>query len=135
MAAQSDSALPGPETAATQRILVVDDDVNLLRLLGMILRLAGYDVITTEDPVLSLDLAAKQNPDLIVLDLQMPKLDGRSVYRELRARGLDVPVMIASAYGARTAQIELGAQASIEKPFDPERLIEAVASLLSTGKS
>ena len=135
MAAQSDRALPDPESAGAQRILVVDDDVNLLRLLGMILRLAGYDVITTVDPVLSLDLAAKQNPDLIVLDLQMPKLDGRSVYRELRARGLDMPVMIASAYGARIAQIELGAQASIEKPFDPERLVEAVASLLSAGKS
>jgi DNA-binding response OmpR family regulator len=132
---RSDNALPASDSAEKQRVLVVDDDVNLLRLLGMILRLAGYDVITTEDPILSLDLAAKQSPDLIVLDLQMPKLDGRSVYRELRARGLDVPVMIASAYGARTAQIELGAQASIEKPFEPERLIEAVASLLSAGKS
>jgi DNA-binding response OmpR family regulator len=117
--------------ARTHRILVVDDDGNLLRLLAMILRLAGFDVVTTEDPQRGLELAGSERPDLIILDLQMPKLDGKSLYRQLRGRGLQTPVLIASAFGAREAQLELGAQGAMEKPFDPERLVETVRELLA----
>jgi DNA-binding response OmpR family regulator len=124
-------ATPQAATARAQRILVVDDDGNLLRLLAMILRLAGYDVVTTEDPQRGLDLAGSERPDLIILDLQMPKLDGKAVYRQLRSRGLQTPVLIASAFGAREAQLELGAQAAMEKPFDPDRLVETVRDLLA----
>ena len=118
------------DLAGSGRILVVDDDVNLLRLLRTILIAEGFEVLTSGDGFSAIDLVAGERPDLIILDLQMPGMDGRTVYRELRMRGLNTPVLIASAFGAQAAQLELGAQASIEKPFDPDRLVEVVNTML-----
>ena len=112
------------------RVMVIDDDVNLQRLLRAILRSAGIEVIVADDGLTALDLVEQEKPQVIILDLRMPRLDGRGFFREIRSRGIMAPVLIASAFGARTAQLELGAQGSIEKPFDPERLIEAVNALL-----
>lgn len=117
------------------RILVVDDDVNLTRLLRAILRTSGFDVVTCGDSTEGLTVAETQNFNLIILDLRMPVMDGRTFYKELRQRGVKTPVVIASAYGARAAQAELGAQAAIEKPFDPDRLIDTVNRILSKGET
>lgn len=126
--AQSETDLAGT------RILVVDDDVNLTRLLRAILRTSGFDVTTCGDSTEALSVAEADVFGLIILDLRMPVMDGRTFYRELRGRGVDTPVVIASAYGARAAQAEPGAQAAIEKPFDPDRLIETVTRVLTTGE-
>jgi DNA-binding response OmpR family regulator len=120
---------------ARRRVLIVDDDVNLARLIRLILRSADYDVLTATDGYGALDITATEPLDVIVLDLVMPILDGRGFYRELRARGNETPVLVASANGARSAQMELGAQGSIEKPFDPEVLLQAVNDLLSDGRT
>ncbi len=117
------------------RILVVDDDVNLTRLLRAILRTSGFDVTTCGDSTEALSVAEANDFDLIILDLRMPVMDGRTYYRELRGRGVNTPVVIASAYGARAAQAELGAQAAIEKPFDPDRLVETVNTILTLGET
>ena len=117
------------------RILVVDDDLNLARLLRAILRTSGFDVVTSADAPAALDIAEEQAFDLIILDLRMPVMDGRTFYRELRGRGVQTPVVIASAYGARSALAELGAQAAIDKPFDPELLLDTVNRLLTRGES
>ena len=120
---------------AGSRILVVDDDVNLTRLLRAILRTSGSDVTTCGDSTEALTIAASDDFSLIILDLRMPVMDGRTFFRELRSRGIDTPVVIASAYGARSAQAELGAQAAIEKPFDPDRLIDTVSRILAASKA
>ncbi|MGE0058703.1 MAG: response regulator [Dehalococcoidia bacterium] len=123
------------ERLTGSRILVVDDDVNLTRLLRAILRTSGFEVVTCGDSTEGLTIAENQDFNLIILDLRMPVMDGRTFYRELRQRGVKVPVVIASAYGARAAQAELGAQAAIEKPFDPDRLIDTVNRILTKGET
>jgi DNA-binding response OmpR family regulator len=114
----------------THSVLVIDDDLNLTRLMATILRTSGIDALTATDGVTALDTVEHNDIDAIVLDLQMPKMDGRGFFRELRARGNHTPVLIASAYGARDAQRELGAEASVEKPFDPEVLISELQRIL-----
>ena len=116
-------------------ILVVDDDPNLMRLMATILRTSGMEVLTATDGYAALDVAMSKDVDAIVLDLRMPNLDGRGFFRELRARGVETPVLIASAFGAREAQQELGAQGSIEKPFDPEMLIAELERILEEDRA
>jgi DNA-binding response OmpR family regulator len=115
---------------AAHSVLVVDDDPNLTRLMATILRTSGIDAVTATDGWSALDAIDHNEIDAIVLDLQMPKMDGRGFFRELRARGNHTPVLVASAYGARDAQRELGAEASVEKPFDPEILISELQRIL-----
>jgi DNA-binding response OmpR family regulator len=120
-------------TSRNRRILIVDDDRNLTTLLSTILKLDGLDVLTAADGASALRLLESEQVDAIVLDLRMPGMDGRALFREMRARGNNTPVLIASAFGARAAQQELGAEAAIEKPFDPEVLAEAVTRLLDSS--
>ena len=111
-------------------VLIVDDDAGLLRLLTTILRSADYDVATALNGIDALDVAGRKHIDVIVLDLRMPVLDGPGFFRQLRARGDTTPVLLTSSFGARDAQRELGAEGAIEKPFEPDDLLEAVGSLL-----
>jgi CheY-like chemotaxis protein len=117
--------------ASAHSVLVIDDDPNLTRLMSTILRTSGIDTVTATDGWSALEAIEHNDVDAIVLDLQMPKLDGRGFFRELRARGDHTPVLIASAYGARDAQRELGAEASVEKPFDPELLISELQRIFA----
>ena len=119
------------ELSVTRSVLIVDDDRNLTKLISTVLALAGLNVLTATDGFAALELLEGQEVDVIILDLRMPRMDGRSFLKELRVKGMDIPVLIASAYGARAAQKELGAQAAIEKPFDPERLLDLVTELLA----
>jgi DNA-binding response OmpR family regulator len=92
----------------------------------------GLTVDTAGDGLQGLDATQVASYDLIVLDLQMPNMDGREFFREFRARGGTTPVLLLSAYGALDARHELGAEAAISKPFDPTVLVRAVRLLLST---
>jgi DNA-binding response OmpR family regulator len=114
-------------------VLVVDDDKNLLRLLRTVLCIGGFEVEASDDAARALDVAQNDHFDVLILDLRMPSIDGREFFRTLRAGGVTVPVLIASAYGARSAQLELGAEGSIEKPFDPDLLVEAVQNLIDNA--
>lgn len=112
---------------STRNILVIDDDPGLLRLLSVVFRSEGFSVDTFDDARSALEwLGTARQPDAIVLDLRMPTMDGPSFYREMRNRGIAAPVVIASAFGAKEAQDQLGAEASIGKPFHPDDLIEVV---------
>ena len=117
-------------SSANKSVLIVDDDVNLARLLRTLLRSEGYRVLTASDGEEALNLLSKEPVNVIVSDLRMPRMDGRSFYRELRSRGIHSPVLIASAYSARAAQRELGADAAIEKPFEPDHLLAIVQTLV-----
>jgi DNA-binding response OmpR family regulator len=113
-----------------RRILIVDDDVSLSRVLMAILMSSGFAATVAHGGFEALELVERERFDAIILDLRMASLDGRSFFRELRGRGFTQPVLIASAYGARAAQIDLGAQGAIEKPFDPERLVQMLRNML-----
>jgi DNA-binding response OmpR family regulator len=71
----------------------------------------------------------RERPDVIVLDLGLPEMDGREFFRQARLRGYEGPVIICSAYGATAAQRELGAEAALNKPFNPEELVQMVHAL------
>jgi DNA-binding response OmpR family regulator len=118
------------QQATAPRILVIDDDKSLLRSIRLSLLLEGYSVETAMDGIDGLEQVEAGTIDLVILDLLMPRMDGRSFFREIRSRGYDMPVLILSAYGADGARDELQAEAAIGKPFDPAFLVDKIKSLL-----
>jgi two-component system response regulator MprA len=120
----------GNTSISTQRVMIVDDDYNLSRLVKTTLKMGGFEVATFSSGIEALQHLENEHYDAVILDLRMPGMDGRTFYRELRSRGISAPVLIASAYGARSAQQELGAEAAIEKPFDPEKLLDVVLQIV-----
>src|SRR5678815_5558233 len=100
----------------SDHVFAVDDDPSLLRLIALSLRTSGYRVAAFEsaiDALREIDDPAAPNPIAVILDLNMPGMDGRQFYREARAAGLTSPVLILSAYGAEEARVELGAEAAM----------------------
>jgi DNA-binding response OmpR family regulator len=112
-------------------VLIVDDERMLSMLVSHILEDEGFEVVRAENGRIALHLVEEQPPNLILLDLIMPDMDGRTFYHECRSAGCDCPVVILSSEGARAAQRELGAQGFIEKPFDPDELIDTVKDVLA----
>ena len=112
------------------RVLVIDDDPSLLRVTRLTLVSDGIDVVTAADGAAGLLALETNRIDAVVLDLHMPKMDGRAFYRECRARGYEVPVMILSAYDAEAARAELQAQAAMTKPFRIDELVDGVLELV-----
>jgi DNA-binding response OmpR family regulator len=119
----------------SSHIFIVDDDAALGRLSRAILQLEGFEVeafTSSIEALAKLEDNAYANPAAIVLDLNMPELNGWDFYHQAREVGYTGPVLIASAYGARSAQRKLGAEAAIDKPFQPEMLAETVKGLVYT---
>ena len=110
-------------------ILIVDDDRSIRRLLRAILSDEGFNVVTAADGREGLDVAMHEIPDLVILDLQMPGMGGYECFQAMRNRGLRAPVLILSAHGARPACEELGADAALDKPFDPQDVVDHVMRL------
>jgi two-component system NtrC family response regulator len=123
--------LKSANSTATHSVLIVDDDRNLTIFLTTVLSIDGHRVQTASDGESALAFLEDHDIDVIVLDLRMPRMDGRTFFRALRARGDQTPVLIASAYGAMDAQRELGAEGAIEKPFTPESLARAITEILT----
>src|SRR5687768_15476065 len=114
------------------RVLVVDDDEAIRDLLDDVLELEGYEARCAPDGEAALSVASDWTPDVIVLDLMMPKMDGWQ-FREAQ-RGVphlrDVPVLVVSvSQRARDAYHELGAAAVVAKPFDLDELIRTINRL------
>jgi DNA-binding response OmpR family regulator len=115
------------------RILIVDDEPAIVRGLEDNLRFEGYSTSAATDGEAALALAAREAPDLIILDLMMPKMSGWDVCRALRARGIDVPIIMLTARGAeadRVRGLELGADDYITKPFSLRELLARVRAVL-----
>ena len=113
-------------------ILVIEDDPGIARIIRLYLERDGHTVTTAGDGVSGLDAARAGNPDLIVLDLMLPRLDGMSVCRTLREES-DVPIVMATARAEeddRLAGLDLGADDYIVKPFSPRELAARVRAVL-----
>ena len=113
-----------------RRILVADDEANMRWVLERALTKAGYEVETVEDGQLALDRALGERPDLVLLDLKMPKMDGLSVLHTLKERYPDLLMVMMTAHGSTSTAVEAmkaGAQDYLMKPFDIDELLITVA--------
>ncbi len=115
-----------------QSVLVVDDEPRIVEVVQKYLAREGFQVATARDGEAALATFSAHNPDLIVLDLMLPKVDGLEVFRRLRAKS-SVPVIMLTAKGEETDRIvglELGADDYITKPFSPRELVARVKAVL-----
>lgn len=113
------------------RILLVDDEVHILNFLQSKLKASGYDTLTASNGIEALEQAQGQEPDLIVLDVLMPKMNGFETLRQLRTFS-SVPVIILSARGADVDKIKglaLGGDDYLPKPFNPDELIARIEAI------
>jgi two-component system response regulator MprA len=124
--------------APRERVLVVDDDPPLLRMLARTLGAEGFEVEVAPDGGAALAAAERALPDVIVLDVGLPGIDGLSVCRRLRAKGLSTPVLMLTARDAvpdRVAGLEAGADDYLVKPFATEELVARLRALTRRGGS
>ncbi|MFI5349990.1 MAG: response regulator transcription factor [Elusimicrobiota bacterium] len=120
-------------------ILVVDDEHDFRAIVSHVLRRGGYEVVTAADGAEGLRRFKESEPDLVVLDGQLPDIDGFEVCRRLRAtaRGKTVPILmctVRSALSTVAAGFEAGATGYVLKPFEMEELLESVADALKKAR-
>jgi DNA-binding response OmpR family regulator len=109
-------------------VLLVDDELDVLELLEFNLRQGGFSVLTARSGPVAIDLAQAHRPDLILLDLMLPELDGMSVCELIRQCPLTahIPIIMLTAWGteqSRVLGLELGADDYVQKPFSPRELV------------
>lgn len=119
-----------------KKILIVDDEPNLMVLLESRLKIQGYEVMMASDGQAGLETAKRCKPDLIILDLMLPKMDGYKVCGLLKndTRYAKIPIILFTARiqeSDRQMAKELGADAYVTKPFDPKILLAKIEELLS----
>jgi len=115
-----------------EKILVVDDEVSIRRILETRLSMIGYTVVTASDGDEALAVYKKELPNLIILDIMMPKLDGYGVCQEIR-KDSDIPIIMLTALGDvadRITGLELGADDYVVKPFSPKELEARIKAIL-----
>ena len=121
----------------TGTILLVEDDPSIARGLAMNLGLEGFRAVSAADGEEALRLCQSQRPDLVLLDLMLPKLDGLEVIRRLRAQAEDVPIVVLSAKGDEADKVmalSLGADDYVTKPFALDELLARVHAVLRRTK-
>lgn len=127
-------------TAGTDlgKILVIEDNRDSRDILSKLLRMSGYDVVSASDGETGYSTAIDQEPDLIITDINMPRMDGIEFVKRVR---MDValantPVLVVTAFGSNVVReaIEAGADASAEKPFDFDKFLITVQGLISRRK-
>jgi two-component system, OmpR family, response regulator MprA len=116
-----------------KRVLLVDDDPDILSAIAAILE-ESYELVLAGDGLEALRAVGAGGIDAIVLDLMMPRLDGATFLRELRARGVSLPVLLMSAHPRLAERVaDLGAAGGIAKPFDATELEEKLARIVKPG--
>ena len=121
------------------KILVVDDEINITQILEFSIGAEGYEVITASNGEEAIDKARREKPDLIILDIMMPRIDGYEACRILKSNPLtkNIPVVLLTAKGRdidKRLGYEVGATDYIIKPFSPNKLIDRIHELLSCAK-
>ncbi len=118
------------------RLLIIEDNEQNLYLLTFILEKHGYEVIQAKDGLAGIEIAKKQNLDLILLDIQLPNMDGYAVAREMKKipEKKDVPIIAITSYamaGDREKALEAGCTGYITKPINPDTIISSIEQFLS----
>lgn len=118
-----------------KRILVIDDEPNLLEVIRIRLEANDYEVLTAQDPLAGLEIAKKEMPDLIIMDVIMPKVNGLRLLRILKREDetKDIPVIILSVKwhdNNHKAGVDAGADYYLTKPYDPKELLDTVKKVL-----
>jgi len=121
-----------------KRVLVVDDEAYVVRSLGFVLQQAGYTVLEARDGQQAMEIVLREKPDLVFLDIMLPRLDGIEVCRAIKASGelRSIPVIMLTAKSQETDREEAlaaGADEYMTKPFSPSRAVERANSLLGEG--
>jgi len=122
-----------------ERLLIVDDDIDTLRLIGLMLERQGYEIIAASNGEKALTIAREESPDLIILDVMMPDLDGYEVARRLRSdeQTETIPIIMFTAKSQmddRVTGIEAGADTYLTKPTQPRELFAHIKSMLARRK-
>jgi two-component system response regulator ResD len=114
------------------KILIIEDENNIAQLIRLYLEQAGYTVLIAADGVAGLELHAREKPDLVILDLMLPALDGMEVCRRIRAWANTPILMLTARQGEedRIAGLELGADDYLVKPFSPREMVSRVRAIL-----
>jgi DNA-binding response OmpR family regulator len=122
------------------KILAVDDEEDILTLLEYNLKKAGYGYVSAKDGPEAIELARKEKPDLIILDIMLPSMDGTEVCKVLKADDStrNIPIIMVTAKGEeidRIVGLELGADDYVTKPFSPRELVLRIKSVLKRGRA
>lgn len=120
------------------KVLVIEDNANLAFGLTRSLESEGYEVEAAEDGLRGFEMAREGNPDLLVLDLMLPGMDGYTILKKLRAEGKNVPVLILTARGEEADKVfgfRLGADDYVTKPFSLSELLARVQAILRRAKA
>jgi CheY-like chemotaxis protein len=117
------------------KVLVIEDNENNLKLMTVLLKNSGYNIITAKTGREGIDMALQENPDFILLDIQLPDINGRDVIKEIRKSGKvgDLPVIALTALamsGDRQEMLEAGCTGYIEKPIDTFRFIDQMKKII-----
>lgn len=122
------------------KILIVDDEPDVVSALSIRLKAAGYEVISAKDGLEALDKARKESPDLILLDIMLPKLDGYKVCRMLKfdEKYRHIPIIMLTAKisdSNKKVGQDMGANVYINKPFDPNELMDKIKGFLAAREA
>ena len=120
-----------------EKILVVDDDLNICELLRLYLTKEGYNVVIANDGVSAVTMFQEESPNLVLLDIMLPKLDGWQVCREIR-KFSETPIIMLTAKGEvfdRVLGLELGADDYVVKPFDTKEIVARIMAVLRRSAS
>ena len=115
------------------RLLLVDDEERILNFLSSKLKASGYDVFTAHNGIEALNIARDEEPDMVILDILMPKMDGFETLKQLRSFST-APVVFLSARGVDADKIKgltMGADDYLSKPFNPDELVRKLTRLLA----
>jgi len=119
------------------KILVVDDDQNICDLLTLYLEKEGYTVVCANDGLEALEVYRDENPDLIILDIMLPGMDGKDVCKQIKRKD-DVPILMLSAKAEtfdKVLCLELGADDYVVKPFEAKELVARVKAIIRRTKA
>ena len=120
-----------------EKILVVDDDLNICELLRLYLTKEGYNVVIANDGVAAVTMFQEESPNLVLLDIMLPKLDGWQVCREIR-KFSETPIIMLTAKGEvfdRVLGLELGADDYVVKPFETKEIVARIKAVLRRSSS
>jgi two-component system alkaline phosphatase synthesis response regulator PhoP len=123
-----------------RKILVVDDEKELVKLIAFNLTIAGYDVLCANSGIEALEICEQQNPELVILDIMLPRIDGWEVCRRLRKNLLtrNIPIIMLSALAEvddKLKGFDLGADDYVTKPFSPRELVVRVKRVLARSEA